>query len=126
MPQELIYRTANLTGQGHTGLPSYNTVQLPGFGAYSLIRVTYKDTGGTGSTFQLRLGKATSFTISSADEFYTSAAAIGEAVQVNDMMSFPVPFVTDAAGRVYLRVAYNSDTDNAGTYVLWFRQEVMR
>jgi hypothetical protein len=123
MAQELIYRTANLTSQT-TNI--YNTVQLPGFGAYSLIRVTYKDTSGAGASFQLRLGKSATFTLSSADEFYTSTAAIGEATQVNDMMSFPVPFVTDANGRVYLHVAYNSGTDNAGTYVLWFREEVMR
>tara|TARA_B100000700_G_C14530695_1_gene617397 strand:- start:137 stop:508 length:372 start_codon:yes stop_codon:yes gene_type:complete len=123
MAQELIYRTADLTSQGTN---TYNTVQLPEYGAYSLVRVTYKDTSGAGSTFQLRLGKASSFTLSSANEFYTSTAAIGEATQVNDMMSFPVPFVTDANGRVYLHVAYNSGSDNAGTYVLWFRREVLR
>lgn len=123
MAQDLIYRTANLTGQDSS---EYNTVQLPGFGAYSLIRVTYKDTAASGATFQLRLGKSATFTLSSADEFYTSTATIAVATQVNDMMSFPVPFVTDANGRVYLHVAYNAETDNAGTYVLWFRQEVMR
>ena len=123
MAQELIHRTANLTSQT-TNI--YNTVQLPGVGAYSLIRVVYKDTGGAGSTFQLRLGESATFALSSAAEFYTSAATIGEAVQVNDMMNFPVPFVTDANGRVYLHVAYNSGTDNAGTYVLYFRQEALR
>ena len=94
MAQELIYRTADLTSQGTN---TYNTVQLPEYGAYSLVRVTYKDTSGAGSTFQLRLGKASSFTLSSANEFYTSTAAIGEATQVNDMMSFPV----ECAGPCY-------------------------
>ena len=123
MAQELIFKTADLTSQGTN---SYNTVQLPEFGCYSLVRVTYKDTSGSGSTFQLRLGKASSFTLSCANEFYTSTAAIGEATQVNDMMNFPVPFMTDANGRVYLHVAYNSGADIAGTYVLWFRREVLR
>jgi hypothetical protein len=123
MAQELIYRTADLTSQDAT---EYNTVQLPEYGAYSLIRVTYKTTGGAGATFQIRLGNTSSFTLDSAAEFYTSTAAIAVATQVNDMMNFPVPFVTDANGRVYLHTAYNTGTDNAATYVLWFRREVLR
>ena len=123
MAQALSHRTANITSQDAT---EYNTVQLPGAGAYSLIRVTYKDTAASGATFQIRLGESATFTLSSAAEFYTSTATIAVATQVNDMMNFPVPFTTDANGRVYLHVAYNAETDNAGTYVLWFRQEVMR
>ena len=123
MAQELIYRTANITSQDAT---EYNTVQLPGFGAYSLVRVGYKTTAGSGATFQIRLGKSATFALSSADEFYTSTATIAVATQVNDLMSFPAPFVTDANGRVYLHTAYNTGSDNNATYVLWFRQEVMR
>ena len=119
----LLFRFANLTSQGTN---TYNTVQLPKAGCYSLIRVAYKDTSGAGSTFQLRLGKSATFTLSSVDEFYTSTASIAEATQVYDMMNFPVPFMTDANGRVYLHVAYNSGADNAGSYVLWFREEVVR
>ncbi len=123
MAQELIHRTANITSQDAT---EYNTVQLPAAGAYSLIRVTYKTTAGSGATFQIRLGNASSFTLSSAAEFYTSTASIAVATQVNDMMNFPVPFVTDANGRVYLHTAYNAGSDNNATYVLWFRREVLR